>query len=171
MSLNDTFSCIKGYVFSFEDNNNHIIAWFSALSGREKVFVNKELVASNWNFSKNSSNTFEVNDDVYSTSLEVKSLLKGPIICTLIKNSKPYKRKKLVFQREGSKGSNKAFFLRLLPYLVLGLVLGFIGSHYQLSDIYVFGFILAVVLIHAIYDVKKGKYSKNAVRIVEDEIV
>jgi hypothetical protein len=170
MSLNDKFSCIKGYTFSFEDNNNHITAWFSALSGREKVFVNQVLVASNWNLSKNTSNTFAVNDDTYSTSLEVKSLLKGPIICTLIKNSKPYKRKILIFQFGGTKGSKRSFFLRLLPYLILGIVLGFISSHYQIPDIYVLGLILAVVSIHAIYDLKKGIYSKNTVKIVEDEI-
>lgn len=171
MSLNDTFSCIKGYTFTFEDNDNQIVAWFSALSGREKVFVNSELVASNWNYAKNSSNTFAVNSDVYSTSLEVKSLLKGPIICTLIKNNEPHKRKKLLFNCEVPKRSYKEFFLTLVPYIVLGLVLGFAGSRYQLSDTYVFGSILAIVLIHMIYDAKKGKNSKNRVRIVEDEIV
>ena len=86
------------------------------------MFINAELVASQRNFSKNSVNTFTVIDDIYSTTLNVESLFKGPFICTLAKNNIPYKRKKIIFQNIAKNGNMKSFIYGLIPYIILGLV-------------------------------------------------
>lgn len=171
MVEDDSFSCTRGYSFSFEDNGNIINAWFSAFSGKEKVFVNGKLISSQRNFSKNSVNTFTLNDDTYSTTLNVESLLKGPFICTLTKNNKPYKRKKLIFQNLGKNGNMKSFIYGIIPYIILGLILGVAELYFQLSDMVVWGIIIGVVFLHSIYDKKTKKHNDRKPKIIEEEIV
>ncbi len=171
MVEDDSFSCIQGYSFTFEDNENHIKAWFSALSGKEKVFVNEKLVSAQRNFSRNSVNTFSVNNDVYSTSLNVENIFKGPFTCTLTKNDKPYKRKILMFQKVSKNGAKQSFMYGLIPYIALGLALGVAGSYYQLSDKVVFGIIIGVFLMHSIYNYKTNKRSYQKPVIIEEDIV
>ena len=99
MSKKKVFSFLKGYTFSFEDEGNNIQAWFSALSGLEKVYVNGDLVTSQRNYSKKSSLSFSISGNAYTRHMEVTSLLKGPFVCTLTKNSRILQRQKLMAHR------------------------------------------------------------------------
>jgi len=97
MNAKKPISYVKGYTFSFKDEGNIIDAWFSCLSGLEKIFVNGVLVSKKRNYSKDSSSTFKVGENEYSTTIHVKNILIGPFVCTLNKNGKAYGRQKLVF--------------------------------------------------------------------------
>jgi len=166
MTTNSTFSFVKGYSFSFEDEGRLIEAWFSAFSGLEKVFVNGELVSSQRNYSKNSTNLFEIGENEYSTSLEVVSLLKGPFICTLRKNGEAYKRKKLIFPRAVANSSKNPFILRFLFYILLGLVFGFSKNYFDFPSwsTYIFLAILFIFVFAYHY-----KTNKNGGPLIEDE--
>ena len=99
MSKQKEFSYWKGFSFSFEDGEIQIEAWFSALSGLEKIFVDGELISSKRNLSSNSTHTFKVDDNEYSTNIQAVSVFRGPFVCTLSKNEEAYKRQKLVFPK------------------------------------------------------------------------
>ena len=169
MVKNDTFSCIRGYSFTFKDNENHIQAWFSAISGKEKVFVNDELVSTQRNFSRSSVNTFSIDDDVYSTEIDVRNIFKGPFICTLFKNNKPFKRKKLLFHAINK--NKRQIFYDFIPYLILGIIMGVAGAYFKLSDVVVYGIIILFVLIHSLYNYKTNKQHYKKPVIVEEKIV
>jgi len=97
MNKQKEFSYTKGFSFLFEEGGSEIEAWFSAFSGLEKVFVNGELVSSQRNRSKNSTQIFKIGENEYSTNTQVNSVYKGPIVCTLNKNGEAHKRLKLVY--------------------------------------------------------------------------
>ena len=97
MNQNQNFSFLKGYSFSFNVDNHQIDAWFSSLSGMEKIFVDGKLISSQRSLSFDSSHIVNIDGSEYSVDLKVTSILKGPVTCTLIKNGSPYRRKTLVF--------------------------------------------------------------------------
>ena len=173
MSNTDSFSFLRGYSFSFEDNGNTIKAWFSSLTGKEKVFVNNQLVSSQRNLSKNSSNHFSIKDDNYSTSIIVKSIFTGPITCTLIKNNTPFKRKKLIFKNIEHVNKH-SYALRLIAYVTLGLLLGFllkpISSYLQLPETVIFTSAFLVIFIAIYFNYRFNKKSFHKPSFIEEDI-
>ena len=121
-------SPIKGYAFDFECEGHRIDAWVSTFSGLERVFVDGTLVAEQRNFNKRSSNTFSVGNAKCSTSLDVESLLKGPFVCTLFRNGKPFKRQSLVLP--SLTAPKKRFWYQLGLFVILGAALGLIESFF-----------------------------------------
>ena len=90
-------SFFHGYSFKFRHNENEIVAWYGAFSGMEKVSVNGSLQAIQRDFRRNTKNIFIIDGEKYTTQLDVKSLLKGPITCTLYHKEVPLKRQHLVY--------------------------------------------------------------------------
>ena len=144
-----TFSFLKGYSFEFECEGHHIESWFSAFSGLEKVFVDGLLVASQRNLNKSSENRFFVDDPSCSTSLDASNLLKGPFVCTLLRDGEPIKKQRLVFPVP--KPSQNRFWYWLGFFVLLGVAFGAVQSHFSLPDssFWVFLVIAAVVSIVA----------------------
>lgn len=97
MSENKKFRLTKGYSFIFQEEGHQIEAWFSALSGLEKIYVDGKLASVQRNLSTKSTQTFKIGGNEYSTNMQAVSLLKGPLICTLSKNGVATKRQKLIF--------------------------------------------------------------------------
>jgi len=127
MSKPKAFSFLKGYSFSFEDDGRTIEAWFSSLSGLQKVFVDGTLLSSQRSVSTESSHSFMIGDDRYTTTTKIVSLSKGPLVCTLSKNGKDLKRQKLIYPPHQNDLSSTAYWFKLLIYLVITLmVLAFI---------------------------------------------
>jgi hypothetical protein len=93
------FSMLKGYSFVFEADGHLVEAWFSSLTGAEKIFVDGALVSKKRNIKRNSQTDFLIEgySSVYSIDLTIISLLKGPFICTLVKDGVPIQRQRLVF--------------------------------------------------------------------------
>ncbi len=110
-------SMFHGYSFVFNQDGKQIEAWFSALSGAEKVYVDGVLISARRNLSINSKNEFTVAGDTYVTSLEQVNVIMGPFICTLTKNDQVVKRQKLLFSSSGSKWL-------LFPAVLLGAIAG-----------------------------------------------
>ena len=82
----DKVSLGKGYWFYFDDNGTPITAFGSAVSGREKVFVDDELVSSkrNWRFSTH--HDFTWNDTPYRVEFKVTDWRTGELTCSLSKD-------------------------------------------------------------------------------------
>ncbi|MGD8176900.1 hypothetical protein [Marinimicrobium sp. ARAG 43.8] len=154
---NKTFSLVKGYAFRFEDEGRVIEAWFSALSGREKVFVNGEMVLSQTNLSKQSSKTFRIGENDYSITLYIESLLNGPVVCTLAKNGKDCQRQRLIFPQRKSRLGRFGVALNLLFFIVLGIVAGFATAYWQLPAHWSYvavGLLVAAVVIYQINNIR-----------------
>ncbi|WP_111641201.1 hypothetical protein [Marinimicrobium alkaliphilum] len=166
MSKEKAFSFIKGYSFSFEDEGRKIEAWFSTFSGLEKVYVDGELVSSQRNFAKESSNTFVIGADEYATRLKMVSLLKGPFECTLSKNGNALRRQKMVFPKRTSGAERFPFFVQLAFFIALGGVFGFAKAYWQLPEVsmYVFLGILFVLIV-----VLQGKGYMGSRPVFEDD--
>ncbi len=95
----------KGYNFKFNVEGHEVHGWGSAKSGKEKVYLDGNLISSKWGLTKKSVHQFEVNNVSYEMEFNVVSLLTGELHCILIKNGvhletqkqipKPYANKKL----------------------------------------------------------------------------
>lgn len=138
-------SPIKGYSFNFECEGHCIDAWVSVFSGLERVFVDGMLVAEQRNFNKHSRNTFSVGNATCSTSLDVESLLKGPFVCTFIRNGRPFKRQSLVLPSFAA--PKKRLWYQLGLFAIIGAALGTIESYFVLPSWF---FWVSFVLIMAV---------------------
>lgn len=168
MSNKKAFSFFKGYSFLFQEDENKIEAWFSAFSGLEKVYVNSVLTSSQRNLSTNSTNKFKIGDNEYTSNLNAISLLKGPVICTLSKNGKPYKRQKLLFPMANQKNNKFSFLVRFMFFISIGVIFGVAKSYWQLpkETTYVFLAVLFVIVYFFSLKANKGKEP-----VIEDEDV
>lgn len=117
-------SIFHGYSFVFNQDGKHIEAWFSALSGAEKIYVDGVLISKRRNLSVNSKNAFVIGTDNYATSLQAVNVLTGPFVCTLTKNNKAVKRQKLLFSASNSKW----------PLFII-ILFGFIGGFNSLQPV------------------------------------
>lgn len=169
MSKKKPFSFIKGYTFSFKEEGTLIEAWFSALSGLEKVYVNGELVSSQRNIATDSTNSFSVGANEYSTNLKVVSLLKGPLVCTLIKNGKEHMRQRLIFSKANKSSKGLPFIARFSFFILLGALFGVARSYWQLPIESIYIFILLLFAIVFIYYLKS--YNGEEPVIEEENIV
>jgi hypothetical protein len=169
MSKEKTFSLRKGFTFSFEDEGSTIDAWFSAFTGLEKVYVNGELISSQRNLSTDSTNSFNIGVNQYSTNLNAESILKGPFVCTLSKNGDAYKRQRLLFPKAKPSSKGMSFLVSFLLFLVLGVLFGLARSYWQLpsESIYIF---IAVLSLMA-FPFYSRKYKGTGPVIENEEIV
>ncbi|RUO43757.1 hypothetical protein CWE15_00705 [Aliidiomarina taiwanensis] len=121
----------------FEHAGREIIFKFSLYSGKERVFVNGELVseARNWRFK--STHYFTYQGTRYQLQIAMKRSLTGLLVgqstieleadgvlvdsdeFNYLKNSGPFSWKK--------------FFLSLLPYFIIGAVVGFCVSFFSIK--------------------------------------
>ena len=163
MSVEKIFSLRKGYSFSFNEDGNQISAWFSSISGLEKIYVNDELITSQRNISKNSTNTFVVDGTEYSINLDVVSIRKGPFVCTLSKNGKPYKRRKLVFSMHEVQKSKFNFLLQLVFFIFVGLIFGAAKAYWQLPKESLYLFVAAIFVAVFLYKFKTTNTPKPTI--------
>lgn len=167
MSNKKAFGFIKGYSFLFEDEGNKIEAWFSAFSGLEKVYIYGNLISSQRNLSTNSSNSFNIGSNKYSTNLKAENIFKGPFVCTLSKNGAEYKRQKLVFPQ--SKPGKFPFLVRFIFFILLGGIFGFASGYWQLPKVITYIFLSVIFLVVYFYAYRRNKDLKP--KIEDEEII
>ena len=92
--------------------------------------------------------------------------MKGPYVCTLSKNGKPYKRKKIIFRKPVNEKSKNSFFVNFLVFLVIGFILGMVSGFLDLPKETFYIFIAIVFGGVFSYNLKNPKYSKP---FIEDE--
>jgi hypothetical protein len=80
------FSWSDGLWFIFHDGDRQIAVNASAISGRERVFVNNELVADKRSLGMTSEHQFFFDEITYQVIFKVTNLLTAKLECSLIKD-------------------------------------------------------------------------------------
>ncbi len=168
MKKEKAFSFLNGYSFTFTEGDDQIVAWFSAFSGKEKVFVNGALISEQRNYSTDSTNTFTIGENSYSTNLLVKNIFKGPFVCTLFKNGKEHKRKKLIFPTPTK--NKKSFFLYLVFFIFIGILFGFAHNYFMWPEYSIYLLFLTVFVLSLVLSIFGKEYKARAPIIEEDEL-
>jgi hypothetical protein len=120
----------EGYHFYFEVDGHHIHAYGSAKSGKEKVFVDDELVAEKRSFSFKSCLSFTLDENLYEVEFNMAKVFTGELHCTLIKNGTHVRTQK--------KALKSYFHLtkkRFLVWLPLCVLLGFVFGYFFSTEI------------------------------------
>lgn len=104
----------KGMTFAFSHDKNRIVLKASALTGREAVYINEQLVSEARNIKTHSVHEFTYQGIAYQVGLKVDNILKGKMTCTLNANGHQITSYQLHYHK---RKSNK---LVELPFIVLG---------------------------------------------------
>ena len=109
----------EGNWFIHKDGINVIQVWGSNFNGKEKVFLNNEIVSERRNrIKKQSAHHFQdENGDQYEVKFETTSISEGVMECTIKKENKILK----VFKTTYVKGKNSVFRI-FIPILAGGLL-------------------------------------------------
>ena len=113
---------IKGVWFIFQEEGHTIKVWVSSFSGKEKVYLNNELVSDKRSVGLKSEHDFMIDGVNYSVHFEVKNLIKGKLLCSLVKN-------KIIIKKLQSKSRKTTFNIYFtliiififIAYAVLGM--------------------------------------------------
>lgn len=126
MKTNKSEGIIKdGISFIFEDEGNKICIWGSTLNGKEKVYLNDTIISEKQNFKlKGSSHKFiDSEGNEFEVEFEIKSILKGEIKCTVLKNASKIK----TFMAKYNQPKYLKFNIKSLAIFALsGVILGFL---------------------------------------------
>jgi hypothetical protein len=79
----------NGYWYYFNDGDIRITVFASALSGREAVFVNDDVVSVKRKFGFRSAHEFRHGASTYSVSITVSKMATAEITCALSKDGQP----------------------------------------------------------------------------------
>ncbi len=114
----------KGYIFLFTDGNDEIEIHGSALSGKEVVYYNEEIVSEKRSFGITSHHLFNRGDNNYKVTFTITSLLRGAIECSLYKNGE------LIGQEEQTmyQGSGIKLIGLIIIFLAFGVIVGYSGA-------------------------------------------
>lgn len=132
----------KGISFVFHDGANTILVWGSSFSGKEKVYLNEQLVAETRRMKMNGEHTFkDYAGNLYTVKILTTNALKGVIECHLYKNETAVMKYECRY-RFGSM-MNKKFLMALFGGSIAIGVLGGLG-YLNLTSM---GLLLALLLI------------------------
>lgn len=170
MSEKKLYSFLKGYSFTFDDDGREIKAWFSVFSGKEKVFVDGNLISSKRTFSRDSSHKFSIGNDNYSTHMDAVSHFRGPLLCTLCKNGKEMKRQKLFLPTLKNNMRKRSLFY-LLFYSVLFIAFAVAKAFWRFPQGAYIVFLFFLVLVAFIFLVYRIKEICSKIEIIDEEII
>lgn len=107
-----------GYWFYFDDEGTQIVVFASALSGKEVVFVDDEIVSSKRTFRLKATHSFEHKGHQYEVIIAMENLIKATLSCSLQKDGTLLNKTSKSFLQHST---GKLF----LAYLCIGAILGF----------------------------------------------
>jgi hypothetical protein len=138
----------------YNDGMNTIQVWGSNFNGKEKVFLNNELVSEGRNrIKKQSTHPFQDNNgNQYEVKFETKSLSKGVMECLIIKENKILK----VFQTNYIKGKSSVFRI-LNPILAGALFVYSTTTDLPLSMILILYMVLIALFVYQFKTRDPGK--------------
>jgi len=168
MNDNDQETDSLIYSVLFEDGEDKIEYKWGALNGLEKVYVNNSLKGSQKNYtSKTSSIDFSINETDYSVNMEVKSLVKGPVIITLFKNGSAIQRKRALFLVPVPKKEKPGFYLKFstIIYSVLLILIANLGFNIPLIILIT----LFLIILLSIYLYKNKNYKMISEPVIEED--
>lgn len=119
-AMADKVTFRNGYWFFFNDGKNRIAVFGSAMSGKEKVFFNDELVSEHRSLGFNSCHRFERGGRSYEILFLVTNLMRGAIECIALSGDTVIGRETKAFYTDTRKG----FWLRIGLFFLGGLAFG-----------------------------------------------
>lgn len=140
----------QGLWFVFHDGDNRIQVWASSFSGKEKVYLNGELVSEFKSYKKQSSHSFEdKNGHTYEVKFNTAWTSKGPIQCIFVKNGLIVKTLTATFEKGEGLSTKRVLTLisasfvfglcmwwfqlpryTLIPFTIVGLIAHFATRNY-----------------------------------------
>lgn len=111
----------KGYIFSFRDGDNEIEAQGSAITGKEKVYFNGDIVSEKWNWSFTSRHQFMVGENSYRVTFGITSYLRGGVECSLHKNGRKLGHEEQIMYQ----GSWAKILTTLFLFMGVGIAVGY----------------------------------------------
>jgi len=142
----------KGLWFIHHDGENRIQVWGSNFNGREKVYLNNELVSEERSMAKSNIHHFKDKNDVnYSVEISVESIRRGPLICKIKRGDEILKTFTAKYAVTKSFKPLKMIGGLVLIFLI-ALILQLLKKFYALSDwIFVPYFILTMFFVLSTY--------------------
>jgi len=148
----------NGNWFIHNDEINIIQIWGSNFNGKEKIYLNNELVSEQRSLKMQNSHNFKANNGQnYEVTFKTKSRLWGGLECTIKKEGTVLK----VFNARYIVGKNYTL-KRLLILITASAVFGFTMATYKLPDFTFIIFLLLVLIVHI-------KTRDNGEIIIEEE--
>ncbi|WP_462146807.1 hypothetical protein [Pseudoalteromonas gelatinilytica] len=93
MMKNDVLNSHKlGNKFYFQDGDNQIACFGHIMSGKEKIYVNDELVSEKRSFGFKSNHDFNYQGNAYAVKFEMQNILTGKVECSFYKAGKLVKQ-------------------------------------------------------------------------------
>lgn len=124
----------------FEHLGREIVFRFSLYSGKERVFVDDKLVSETRNWHFKSSHEFQIDGVYYELVLALKKNLKGLLLgeatIELKANGQLIDSDEFSYMKVSQKGGSfswKKFFVNLVPYFIIGAVVGFSVAYFSLK--------------------------------------
>jgi hypothetical protein len=139
---NSQVSLLKGYWFIFQDGDREIAAHASALSGRERVFVNGRLVSRKRSLTLTSNHQFLWEGSTYIIVFHAPRLLAAQLECSLTKDNVFIDRFKTSYKL-------KHRALKVVCSALVGALLGFCTAYFYLPlwPLIIFGvFFMALIV-------------------------
>lgn len=149
MEQESSFSWIHGVSFCFSVGRHNVEAWYSSISGSERLSVDSKVVYSQRSFLTNSSNTFHLDGVEYAVRLRVGSSFKGLYVFEVLKEGDVCQRQKVSFNFGGRWRRLGIMFL----LVIIGAVIESVFLLPVLSNHLVIAMIIAAVVT---YDLKKN---------------
>lgn len=112
-----------GYWFHFEDGENDITVNASAISGRERIYVNDELVSDKVRWKLKSHHDIDYQGVPYQVRFKVTDILGGKLECAVSKGGTEIEAKTIAFYS----GGPGEIALKMLPIFLLGAFFGSSG--------------------------------------------
>ena len=111
----------KGYILVFRDGADEIEVYASAISGKEKVYFNGDIVSEKRNMAFTTRHEFTVGKNSYRVTLIVTSCLRGGVECSLHKNGRKIGYEEQILYQ----GSWAKIITILLGCMTLGIATGY----------------------------------------------
>jgi len=157
----------KGFWFVFKDGETTIRIWGASLSGKEKIYVNDALVSESRSQKRNSEHQFKIVNDQYKLTINVLSMLKGPIECKLYKNGVLLK-KQTCHHRTNNKVKRSNTGLAIAVGIILGISIVAFGWQYWI--VYCSALAALAVTVGIIYTTWGSSFVFEVVNIQQGNI-
>jgi hypothetical protein len=136
----------NGIWFVYEDGSNLFHIWISAISGKEKIYLNGQIVSEGRTVKKNSALNFQDSDGAnYEVKFKIISLVKGTMMCSLIKNGELIKTFKSTSVQD-KKFNVKRFLIIILASIPLGLLPFIVKNIFIVNGLVMIYIIMLIIL-------------------------
>ncbi len=117
------FSYLSGYYFTFDYKGEEIIAWYSCLTGLERVYVNGEAISQSRSFQIKRETNFQLDGINYAVLMAPVGAFEGPYKCELFVNGQLKQRKHLLLSSDKSSFFKKISLIWKLAFFYMAILI------------------------------------------------